>query len=81
MIIRLYIRKEFLNMATESLSQSVQFTFKNEDKYGKNGKNRVFANIKRNAEAEAMLSVGEALSALQGDELDTILIDKKAVRK
>ena len=29
-----------------------------------------------------MLSVGEALSALQGDELgSTILIDKKAVRK
>lgn len=69
-------------MAFEKLSQSVQFNYVNEGKYGKNGKTREYKNVKFDAGADELLTVGGALSNLMGDELGkATLITKHAIKK
>lgn len=67
-------------MKLEFLSQSVQYVFKNDAKYGDKLKRRVYNNVDKNAGAAALNSVGEALSSLQGDDLhETVLITKSVI--
>lgn len=63
------------------LSQSIQYAFRNEEKYGKNGKNRIYGKVSKDASAKSLLEVGHALADLQGDELEkAILITKSEVK-
>lgn len=67
-------------MSLDLLEQSVQYAFKNEAKYGKNGKKRVYSNIDKDVSAEGLMQVGNAFASLQGDELErTVLITKNIV--
>lgn len=63
-------------MNYELLEQSVQFTFSNE-KYGENGKKKIYKNVKKDTQAESLKKVGEAISSLQKDSLDAIVLIQK----
>lgn len=63
-------------MNYELLEQSVQFTFGNK-KYGENGKKKIYKNVKKEAKAESLKKVGEAISSLQKDSLDAIVLIQK----
>lgn len=68
-------------MNFELQSQSVQYTFINEAKYGKNGKTRIYNNVDPAATGQGLHDVGEALADLQGDtHTDSVLIIRKAVK-
>lgn len=63
-------------MNYELLEQSVQFTFSNE-KYGENGKKKIYKNVKKDTQAQSLKKVGEAISSLQKDSLDAIVLIQK----
>ena len=67
-------------MKLEFLNQSVQYKFMNEARYGKNGKSRIYANVKQNADADSLNVVGHAIAELQGDDLGAaVLITKQSI--
>lgn len=67
-------------MNFEFLEQAVQYTFKNEAKYGEKDKTRIFNNLAQDVEAEKLIEVGQAISSLQDDKLaDTVIVTKKRI--
>lgn len=66
-------------MNMELIEQSVQYTFNNE-KYTDGFKKRILKNVRKNATAEGISKVGDAISGLQGDKLGAaVLIQKHGV--
>ena len=55
-------------MNMELIEQSVQYTFNNE-KYTDGFKKRILKNVRKDAIAEGISKVGDAISGLQGDKL------------
>ena len=63
----------------ELTEQSVQFTFGNK-RYKSGLKNKTYANVDKDASADALTVVGQAIAGLQDDSLDdTILIQRRRV--
>lgn len=63
----------------ELIEQSVQYTFNNE-KYTDGFKKRILKNVRKDATAEGISKVGDAISGLQGDKLGAaVLIQKHGV--
>ncbi|GAA3625532.1 hypothetical protein GCM10022297_00200 [Lactobacillus hamsteri] len=55
---------------TKSLAtKSIQYAFSNFGKYGDKNKNRIFKNVRVDAEDEAVVKVGKTLAVLMGDSL------------
>ena len=66
-------------MNYELTEQSVVFTFGNK-RYKSGLKNKNYANVKKDASADSLIAVGQAIAGLQDDSLDdTILIQKRRV--
>ncbi len=66
-------------MKYELTEQSVQFTFGNK-RYKSGLNNKTYANVDKDASADALTVVGQAIAGLQDDSLDdTILIQRHRV--
>ena len=66
-------------MNYELTEQSVQFTFGNK-RYKSGLKNKTYANVDKDASADSLIVVGQAIAGLQDDSLDdTILIQRRRV--
>lgn len=66
-------------MNFELQEQSVQYTFNNE-KYTDGFKKRVLKNVKKDASADALMSVGKAIAGLQDDVVGAaVLIQKHGI--
>lgn len=63
-------------MKFELLEQSIEYTFGNE-RYTNGHKSRVIKNVKRDAAAENLQKVGQAIAELQKDSLDDVVLIKK----
>ena len=60
-------------MNFELTEQSIQFTFGNK-KYKSGLKNRSFKNVGKDAQADAIENVGKAITSLQDDSLDDVVL-------
>ena len=66
-------------MNYELTEQSVQFTFGNK-RYKSGFKNKTYANVDKDASADSLIVVGQAIANLQDDSLDdTILVQRRRV--
>ena len=66
-------------MNYELTEQSVQFTFGNK-RYKSGLKNKTYANVDKDASADSLIVVGQAIANLQDDSLDdTILVQRHRV--
>lgn len=67
-------------MEFELLEQSVMYRFNNEAYGDKGYKDRTLKNVRKDASAEAVVSIGKAMAGLQDDVLSaTTLIQKHGV--
>lgn len=63
-------------MNFELQEQSVQYTFNNE-KYTDGFKKRILKNVKKDATADALMSVGKAIAGLQDDVVGAVVLIQK----
>ena len=63
-------------MSFELAEQSIQYTFGN-TRYTNGLKSRMIKNVKKDAAAEDLKKVGQAIAGLQEDSLDDVILVQK----